>query len=182
MRVISKCYPADQLMHRVSDRFVQQPRRAPTARRSRRRGRPLSQAKGEPSGSRTRPSLAWRLHTHRYVGVCSIGLDELIAVLLLRHQRGHAVPPAPRLWNGRGAELRCGRRRAGAPHRSGSPARPTNAGCAARASTVGRLQPRPCRPHRAPGPQPAAQDESESERAIAIDPVVHRPYGGCRPV
>jgi hypothetical protein len=44
------------------------------------------------------------MHTHRDVGVCSIGLDELIAVLLLRHQRGHAVPPPPRLWNGRDPE------------------------------------------------------------------------------
>ena len=33
--------------------------RAPTARRSRGRARPLSQAKGEPPGSRARPSSAW---------------------------------------------------------------------------------------------------------------------------
>jgi hypothetical protein len=33
--------------------------------------------------------------------VCSIGHDELIAVLLLRQQRGHAMQPAPGLWNGR---------------------------------------------------------------------------------
>jgi hypothetical protein len=37
--------------------------------------------------------------------VCSIGHDELIAVLLLREQRGHAVQPAPGLWNGRYAPL-----------------------------------------------------------------------------
>ena len=30
--VITRCYPDDQLMHRVSDRFVQQPRRQPAAR------------------------------------------------------------------------------------------------------------------------------------------------------
>ena len=45
------------------------------------------------------------LHMHLDVGVCSIGSDELIAVLLLRHQRGHAVQPAPRLWNGREREV-----------------------------------------------------------------------------
>ena len=31
---------------------------------------------------------------HPDVGVCSIGYDELIAVLLLRQQREHAVQPA----------------------------------------------------------------------------------------
>ena len=36
---------------------------------------------------------------HPDVGVCPIGDDELVAVLLLRHQRGHAVRPAPGLWN-----------------------------------------------------------------------------------
>jgi hypothetical protein len=41
------------------------------------------------------------LHMHPDVGVCSIGYDELIAVLLLRQQRRHAVQPAPGLWNGR---------------------------------------------------------------------------------
>ena len=41
-------------------------------------------------------------------GVCSIGYDELIAVLLLRQQRGHLVQPAPGLWNGRAGELRPG--------------------------------------------------------------------------
>ncbi len=41
------------------------------------------------------------LHMHPDVGVCSIGYDELIAVLLLRQQREHAVQPAPGLWNGR---------------------------------------------------------------------------------
>ena len=39
------------------------------------------------------------------VGVCSIVYDELIAVLLLRQQRGHVVQPAPGLWNGRAGEL-----------------------------------------------------------------------------
>ncbi len=48
-----------------------------------------SQAKGEP------PGIACASV------VCSIGYDELIAVLLLREQRGHAVQPAPGLWNGR---------------------------------------------------------------------------------
>jgi hypothetical protein len=38
---------------------------------------------------------------HPGVGVYSIGYDELIAVLLLRQQHGHAVQPAPDLWNGR---------------------------------------------------------------------------------
>jgi hypothetical protein len=33
-------------------------------------------------------------HMHPDV-VCSIGYDELIAVLLLGQQRGHAVQPAP---------------------------------------------------------------------------------------
>ena len=42
------------------------------------------------------------------VGVCSIGYDELIAVVLLRQQRGHLVQPAPGLWNGRAGELRPG--------------------------------------------------------------------------
>jgi hypothetical protein len=41
------------------------------------------------------------LHMHRDGGVSSIGHGELIAVLLLRQQRGHAVQPAPGLWNGR---------------------------------------------------------------------------------
>ena len=46
------------------------------------------------------------LHMHPDVGVCSIRYDELIAVLLLRQQREHAVQPAPGLWNGRnGAAL-----------------------------------------------------------------------------
>ena len=43
------------------------------------------------------------LHMHPDVGVCSIGYDELTAVLLLRQQREHAVQPAPGLWNGRPA-------------------------------------------------------------------------------
>ena len=41
------------------------------------------------------------LHMHPDVGVCSIGYDELTAVLLLRQQRRHATRPAPGLWNGR---------------------------------------------------------------------------------
>ena len=40
---------------------------------------------------------------HPDVGVCSIGYDGLIPVLLLRQQIGHAVQPAPGLWNGRDA-------------------------------------------------------------------------------
>ena len=42
---------------------------------------------------------------HPDVGVCSIRYDELIAVLLLRQQRGYATQPAPGLWNGRAGEL-----------------------------------------------------------------------------
>ena len=45
------------------------------------------------------------LYMHPDVGVRSIGYDELIAVLLLRQQREHAVQPAPGLWNGRAGEL-----------------------------------------------------------------------------
>ena len=45
-----------------------------------------------------------KLHIHRDVGVCSIEHNELTAVLLLRHQRGHAAQPVPRLWNGRKGE------------------------------------------------------------------------------
>ena len=41
---------------------------------------------------------------HPDVGVCSIGYDELIAVLLLHQQRGYAAQPAPGLWNGRQPE------------------------------------------------------------------------------
>jgi hypothetical protein len=57
------------------------------------------------------------LHTHPDVRVCSIGHDELIAVLLLRQQRGHAVQPAPGLWNVRDASAR--RRRTQASAASG---------------------------------------------------------------
>ena len=46
------------------------------------------------------------LHMHPDVGVCSIRYDELIAVLLLRQQRGYATQPAPGLWNGRDARAR----------------------------------------------------------------------------
>jgi hypothetical protein len=74
--------------------------RAPAARRSRGRAQPLSQAKGQPPGSRA-PVVGVELHMHRDVGVCSIGHDELTVVLLLRRQRSHATPPAPGLWNGR---------------------------------------------------------------------------------
>ena len=42
--------------------------------------------------------------------------------------------------------------------------------------------PRPCRPDRAPRPQPAAQDESESELPIAVDAVVHRHHCRRRPL
>ena len=66
------------------------------------------------------------------------------------------------------------------PH--GSPARPANAGCAAGASIVRRLQPEACRPDRAPRPQPTAQDESESELPIAVDPVVCRHHWRRRPL
>ena len=58
--------------------------RSPTARRPRVRAQPLSQAKGEPPGSRARAVVGVELHMHRDVDVCSIGHDELIAVLLLR--------------------------------------------------------------------------------------------------
>ena len=86
------------------------------------------------------------------------------------------------LRDGRGAELRCDGRRAGAPHRSGSPARPANAGCAADARLCDSYNPRPCRPDRAPRPQPAAQDKSESELPMAVDPVVHRHHWRRRPL
>jgi DNA invertase Pin-like site-specific DNA recombinase len=79
--------------------------RAATARRSRGRAQPLSQAKGEPPKSRARPSSAWSCMMHRDVGVCSIGTTLINAVLLLRQQRGHAVQPAPGLWNGRAPAL-----------------------------------------------------------------------------
>ncbi len=78
--------------------------RAPTARRSRGRAQPLSEAKGEQRGSRARV-VGVELHAHRDLAVCSIGRDELTAVLLLRQQRGHAAQPAPGLWNGRTREL-----------------------------------------------------------------------------
>ncbi|MGO9906453.1 MAG: hypothetical protein ACLPY3_12150, partial [Solirubrobacteraceae bacterium] len=55
------------------------------------------------------------LHMHPDVGVCSIGYDELIAVLLLRQQRGHAVQPAPGLWNGRSARATPAMPKAAAP-------------------------------------------------------------------
>jgi len=45
------------------------------------------------------------LHMRRDVGVCSIGYNEVIAVLLLRQQREHVVQPVPGLWNGRAGEL-----------------------------------------------------------------------------
>jgi hypothetical protein len=60
---------------------------------------PLSQAKGEPPGSCA--VVGVEPHMGRDVGVFEIGYDELTAILLLRHQRGHAVQPAPGLWNGR---------------------------------------------------------------------------------
>ena len=75
--------------------------RAPTARPSRGPAQPLSRAKGEPPGSRSSRVVGVELHMHPDDGVCSIGYDQLIAVLLLHQQRGHAVQPAPGLWNGR---------------------------------------------------------------------------------
>jgi hypothetical protein len=68
----------------------------------------LSHVKEEPPGSRARPSSARSCTCIFDAGVCSIAYDELIAVLLLRHQRGHAVQPAPGLWNGRDPELSAG--------------------------------------------------------------------------
>ena len=56
-------------------------------------------------GSRSSRVVGVELHMHPDVGVCSIGYDELIAVLLLRQQRGHAVQAAPGLWNGRQARV-----------------------------------------------------------------------------
>jgi len=76
--------------------------RAPAAQRSRGRAQPLSQAKGQPPGSRA-PVVGAELHMHPDVGVCSIGYGELTVVLLLRRQRRHATPRAPNLWNGRDA-------------------------------------------------------------------------------
>ena len=87
--------------------------RAPAARRSRGRAQPLSQAKGQPPGSRA-PVVGVELHMHRDVGVCSIGHDELTVVLLLRRQRRHATPPALGLWNGRKRGVSRGPRRAAA--------------------------------------------------------------------
>ena len=55
---------------------------------------------------------------HPDVGVCSIGYDELIAVLLPRQQRGYAAQPAPGLWNGRDPQL-SSRQRAGRAPGSG---------------------------------------------------------------
>ena len=67
------------------------------------------------------------LHMHPDVGACSIGYDELIAVLLLRQQRGHAVQPAPGLWNGRIAPARrCGRRVSARPPKQPPGGRPAD--------------------------------------------------------
>jgi len=56
---------------------------------------------GRAAGIACASAVGVELHMHRDVDVCSIGHDELTAVLLLRQQRGHAAHPAPRLWNGR---------------------------------------------------------------------------------
>ena len=65
---------------------------------------------GRAAGVASSHVVGMDLHMHPDVGVCSIGYDELIAVLLLRQQRGHAVQPAPGLWNGRLPQLSGGRR------------------------------------------------------------------------
>ena len=61
-----------------------------------------SRRRRESSGDRGRV-VGVELHAHRDVAVCSIGRDELTAVLLLPQQRGHAAQSAPGLWNGRPA-------------------------------------------------------------------------------
>jgi hypothetical protein len=65
----------------------------------------VSPAKGRAAGIAGASVVGVELHMHRDVDVCSIGNDELTAVLLLRQQCGHAAQPAPGLWNGRGAAL-----------------------------------------------------------------------------
>ena len=76
-------------------------RRAPTARRSRGSSTPALAGEGRAAGIARASVVGVELHMHPDVGVCSIGYEELIAALLLRQQRGHAVQPAPGLWNGR---------------------------------------------------------------------------------
>jgi hypothetical protein len=61
----------------------------------------VSQAKERAAGIAGASLVGVELHMHRDVDVCSIGNDELTAVLLLRQQCGHAAQPAPGLWNGR---------------------------------------------------------------------------------
>ena len=50
---------------------------------------------GRAAGIERASVVGVELHMHPDVGVCSIGYDELIAVLLLRQQRGYAAQPAP---------------------------------------------------------------------------------------
>jgi hypothetical protein len=73
------------------DELRQRGVRAGKYHRARRRGRAAGTARASVDGV--------ELHMHGEVGVCSIGYDELIAVLLLRQQREHAVQPAPGVWN-----------------------------------------------------------------------------------
>ena len=78
-------------------------------------------AEGRAGGIARASVVGVELHMHPDVGVCSIGYDELIAVLLLRQQRGYAAQPAPGLWNGRHARApRPSRRAAERPRRCGS--------------------------------------------------------------
>ena len=69
---------------------------------------------GEPAGIARASVVGVELHIHPDVGVCSIRYDELIAVLVLRQQRGYATQPAPGLWNGRNGAVSGRARRAGA--------------------------------------------------------------------
>jgi len=70
--------------------------RAPTARRSRERAQPLSQAKGEPPGSRARPSSAWS---------CICILTSAVARRTRRANSGSSAPPATRTRHPVGAGL-----------------------------------------------------------------------------
>ena len=70
---------------------------APFARAS----RTALAGEGRAAGIACASVVGVELHMHPDVGVCSIGYNELIAVLLFRQQRGHAVQPPPGLWNGR---------------------------------------------------------------------------------
>ena len=56
---------------------------------------------GRAAGIACVSSAAWSLHMHPAVGVCSIGYDEQITVLLLRQERGHQTRSDRGFWSGR---------------------------------------------------------------------------------